>query len=84
MKWDDDRNCYEKRLLLDAIIKFSNEFRDLDAEEISLKSLYDFIDRFFEDKKYVEVPCNFCGTPNIEYPKKKCERTVICQNTKTQ
>ncbi len=51
MKWDDDVNCYEKLLLLDAIIKFSNQFRDLDAAEISLKSLYDFIDRFFEEKK---------------------------------
>ena len=50
MKWDDDKNCYEKKLLLDAIIKFSNEFRGLDASEISLKSLYDFIDRFFEGK----------------------------------
>lgn len=60
MKWDDDDNCYEKRLLLDAIIKFSNEFRNLDAAEISLGSLYDFIDRFFDKKS--ETP-NFSEDP---------------------
>ena len=49
MKWDDDKNCYEKRLLLDGIVKFINEFRDLDASEISLDMLYVFIDIFFKE-----------------------------------
>lgn len=30
----------------------------------------------------VELPCNFCGTPNREFPKRKCERTPICTNFK--
>lgn len=27
-----------------------------------------------------ENPCNFCGTPNAEFPNKKCARTSICTN----
>jgi len=50
MKWDGDKNCYEKRLLLDGIIKFSYEFRDLEVEEISMNMLYEFVDRFFDGK----------------------------------
>lgn len=31
-----------------------------------------------EDEK--EESCNFCGTPDLENPKKKCARTIICTN----
>lgn len=27
-----------------------------------------------------EEPCNFCGTPNKEFPKMVCARTPICTN----
>lgn len=27
-----------------------------------------------------EIPCNFCGTPDEEYPNKKCSKTPICSN----
>jgi hypothetical protein len=51
MKWNNDPDRYEKYLLLDCIIKFSNVFRDKDASEISLRQLFNFIDQFILDEK---------------------------------
>lgn len=29
-----------------------------------------------------DEPCNFCGTPNREFPERVCARTPICVNYK--
>jgi hypothetical protein len=50
MKWDDDINKYEKHLIMDAIVKFSEEFDGKDAGQISIKDLGDFIDKFIDNK----------------------------------
>lgn len=57
MMWDDDIFSEQKLLMLDAIIKFSNKFRDRGPEQISLRELIDFIDQFFEFEKYC-VECS--------------------------
>lgn len=48
MKWENDFFGNKKHMILDAIIAYSNKFRDKDASEISLKELTEFIDNFFE------------------------------------
>ena len=50
MKWDNDRFSYEKHLVMDVIIKFSETFEGKDHSKISIKELTDFIDKFFERK----------------------------------
>lgn len=61
MMWDEDIFSEEKLSMLDAIIKFSNKFRDKTAEEISLRELINFIDEFFEFDKY----CSECSNLKI-------------------
>jgi hypothetical protein len=51
MKWDDDPNCYEKRISFDVIAAFIREFDGVDHNDISMKYLNDFIDEYFETKK---------------------------------
>ncbi len=50
MKWDDDPNCYEKRIVFDAIVDFSREFDGVDPEDISIRLIFAFVDEFFERK----------------------------------
>ena len=42
MKWDNDRFSYEKHLVMDVIIKFSETFEGKDHSKISIKELTDF------------------------------------------
>lgn len=51
MQWEEDPLSYEKYLVFDAIVEFSNEFYCVDHSYISIKNLYDFVDDFFS-KKY--------------------------------
>ena len=46
MKWDNDPLKYEKYLIFDGIVKFSQTFQV--AGDISIRSLTDFVDKFFE------------------------------------
>ena len=48
--WKDDGYQKEKDLVFDAIVNFSNKFRDKDPSLISLKELKDFINTFFDEK----------------------------------
>jgi len=51
MKWDGDPFREQKYLILDAIIKFSFDFRDKDASKISVRQLSEFIDKFMNGRK---------------------------------
>lgn len=53
MQWDKDELKYEKYLVMDAIIKFSQHVKGRFDYEISIKELSEFIDNFFAQwKKY--------------------------------
>jgi hypothetical protein len=45
----------------------------------------DCIEKFLQPERSkredYEEPCNYCGTPNSEFPNRKCSRTSICTNS---
>jgi vesicle coat complex subunit len=47
--WKNDPERAEKLMLLDALIKYANEFRDVEPSEISVTVLARFIDKFHEE-----------------------------------
>jgi len=51
MIWDEDPLGYEKYLVLDAIIKFSEAFEGKSSSDISMSELTDFIELFFKKRK---------------------------------
>ncbi len=58
MKWDNDPHKYEKHLILDAIIRFSNAFHDEKIGNVSIKDCADFIDNYIEEKRINEKIIN--------------------------
>ena len=50
MKWKNDPLEYDKLLVLDAIIKLSEEFQGMSFDSISINDISSFIDKFFEKK----------------------------------
>lgn len=48
VKWDGDPLKYEKYLMMEGIIKFSQTCEGKEFGEISIKNLTDFIDKFFD------------------------------------
>lgn len=47
--WKNDPERAEKLMLLDALIKYANEFRDVEPNEISVTVLRKFIDAFHKE-----------------------------------
>ncbi len=59
------------------VYKAIQEIRELVLE------FCDYDEREDDDELFTikqEEPCNFCGTPDREFPNKTCARTSICTN----
>lgn len=54
MKWDNDPLIYEKYLIFDAIIEFSKTHEGKAFSEVSIKDLFEFVDRFFTNEKIIK------------------------------
>lgn len=69
---------------MEVIIKMGELKREERLDEEQEMILRKFcVESMQEQEKKIsnlEVPCNFCGTPNMENPKKRCSRTWICTN----
>jgi len=55
MKWENDPDRYEKYMILDAIVKYSYEFKNREASAVSIKELSHFIDDFITMQKFKDM-----------------------------
>lgn len=67
-----------------SIICDSSEDKSIENECLevneNLYSISKIIDCILKELSLKENPCNFCGTPDLEEPNKKCLRSSICTN----